>query len=67
MEAIYNFFAGYSAEDLIIMVVVGVLFLWPGFGVQAMNWLKDKWRLSAQRANMVIIGMLMGFRFWPCG
>jgi len=63
MEQIYAFFQGYDAEKLIAYLAIVLLFFWPGFGIKLLNWLKEKFKLSAQMANNFVIGVLMLFAF----
>jgi len=58
MEAIYAFFEGYTAAELINMLVLAALFIIPNAGVRFLNFLKNKLGLSAEKAQAFFLGTL---------
>jgi hypothetical protein len=61
MEFLINFFAGYTAEELIVMLVTAVISVSQGLipGVSVLEWLKQKTGLEGKAMHWTVIGFFM--------
>lgn len=60
-QAVLGFFDGFTAEQVIVGAILGLLAIVPGFGVKALEWLKNKAGLSGNAAYMFIMVCVYAF------
>jgi len=58
-EVITAFFTGFTAEQIILFLVVGVITYAPGLGTKLLNYLKDAAGLTDLAAHRFIVVMIM--------
>lgn len=58
-EVIINFFSGFTAEQIILFCVMGVVTYAPGFGTKLLNYLKNAAGLTSSVAHRFIVVMIM--------
>lgn len=60
MELVKAFFDGYTTGELMNMVVLFMLFVIPNVGVRVINYFKNAFKLSAEKAQFFFLMSLAG-------
>jgi len=58
MDFLKEFFQGYTATELINMLVIAVIFINKNAGVKFLNWLKTYFGFSGAKAQSFVLGLL---------